>query len=843
MTSTFLPLLAEGTVRHVFEWGRIQSNTDWILPIGICVAIMVFVRYMYRRDAAELHPVLGWLLTLLRTATFFGLLILYLDPQWRSQREEIRNSRAAVLVDTSLSMGLADEEGLGNTTPRSRVRQVAAALAETELLDQLRETHDVIVMQFGESLDRDRVRTLKKAGPSVQPPADRPTTFDGRRAEAAELGGGRLPGDPRGAADDPVDWNEMLAPRGTETRLGLALRQAIDEEAGSPLSGIILFTDGGQNAGLAPEVAVRAARQARVPVFPVGLGSDRKPANGRVSDLVVPARAYPGDSYVVTGFIQAQQMAGRVAGVELLSREAGSGAPDSGPGSGEVLASQQVVLGADGEVVPVRFELTPDRTGRRTVCFRVQTLPGDGNPADNLREADIEIVDRKNLVLMLAGGPTREYRFLRTQLYRDRSTTLHVLLQSAQENISQEADKLLDDFPATREEMFQYDCIVAFDPDWQALSLPQVDLLEQWVAEQGGGLVVIAGPVYTGRTIGGWIADPDMADIRALYPVEFYRRFAVVEEGMYVAEEPQPLEFSRQGLEASYLWLQDSATAGRQAWAGFPGVYSHCPVRGAKPGAVVLARLSEPGGGPAGNPPVFFAEHFYGSGRVFFIGSGELWRLRKLDVSYFEAFYTKLIRHVSQGRLLRGSTRGVLLVGKERYLLGNTVEVRAQLTNARLEPLQMAKVNLLVVLPDSSVQTVPLQADPGRDGSFMGQFPVLEEGSYRLELPVPESEDERLIRRIQVNVPDLERQNPQRNDALLSRIAKGTGGKYYVGVGGLVDPAGEPVAELLKDRTKTDIIPLAPDTRWEQLWLAWMMGTLCGLLCVEWLTRRLSRLA
>jgi len=58
----------------------------------------------------------------------------------------------------------------------------------------------------------------------------------------------------------------------------------------------------------------------------------------------------------------------------------------------------------------------------------------------------------------------REYHFLRNQLYRDHSTTVDVLLQSGKSGMSQEAQKILDDFPATREEMYDYDCVVAFDP-------------------------------------------------------------------------------------------------------------------------------------------------------------------------------------------------------------------------------------------------------------------------------------------------------------------------------------------------------------------------------------------
>ena len=71
------------------------------------------------------------------------------------------------------------------------------------------------------------------------------------------------------------------------------------------------------------------------------------------------------------------------------------------------------------------------------------------------------------------------------------------------------------------------------------------------------------------------------------------------------------------------------------------------------------------------------AGQFTGPGSVFYLGSAEMWRLRAVDETCFSQFYTKLIRHVSQGRLLRGSSRGVLLVGQDRYLLGNTVEVRA----------------------------------------------------------------------------------------------------------------------------------------------------------------------
>jgi hypothetical protein len=194
--------------------------------------------------------------------------------------------------------------------------------------------------------------------------------------------------------------------------------------------------------------------------------------------------------------------------------------------------------------------------------------------------------------------------------------------------------------------------------------------------------------------------------------------------------------------------------------------------------------------------------------------------------------------------LLRGSNRGVLLVGQDRYTLGNTVDVRAQLTDARLDPLKAPSVNLQVFQPDGAARTIVLRADPARTGAYSGQFPALQEGTYRLELPVPEAGGQRITRRLQVKVPDLERENPRRNDALLSAIAKNTGGKYYVGLQSAIDPGGaNSLVRQLKDRTSTIIQPVAPDPRWEETWLRWMMVGLCSLLCLEWLIRRLVKLA
>ena len=126
-----------------------------------------------------------------------------------------------------------------------------------------------------------------------------------------------------------------------------------------------------------------------------------------------------------------------------------------------------------------------------------------------------------------------------------------------------------------------------------------------------------------------------MAPIRKLYPVEFNRRLALLEEARYGSQQPWPLDFTREGLEAEFLWLDDNAAASREVWDSFKGVFGYYRVRGPKPGATVYALYSDPEAAVGDQKPVYLAGQFYGSGRVFYMGSGEMWRLRAVERQIF----------------------------------------------------------------------------------------------------------------------------------------------------------------------------------------------------------------
>jgi len=679
----------------------------------------------------------------------------------------------------------------------------------------------------------------------------RPEPPAGAQAQGEQTKRGRdESADTQAVEPDDVPWQTKLSLEGSATRIGDAVRAIVNKERGGPIAGIVLVTDGRGNAGLDTQAAAAAAETAGVPVFAVGLGSTEEPLNVRVVDLEAPKRVYPGDKFTVTGYLRAFGLEGRAVTIELAS---GPVAGDSDASPEEMLEEERSVrLAADGEIVTVRFQVSPADVGTRQYALQVKPPEEDIDPRDNRKTARVNVVARRTRVLLIAGGPAREYQYLRNMLFRDENnTTVDVLLQSGEEGMAQEASDVLYRFPATAEELFEYDAIVAFDADWLRLDELQVASLERWVADQAGGLVVIAGPVHTPE----WSAyrrgrDARVDTIKALYPVIFYTQGSPnLSLGRFGGAAAWPLSFSDDGRAAEFLWLEDDALDSESAWQSFEGVYGYYAVKDPKPGARVYARFSNPETSLDGELPVYAAAHFYGAGRVFFQASGEMWRLRGVAPRYFDTYYTKLIRWAAQGRLARDSSRGVLLVDKDRCLLGDAVTVRAVLNDAQDQPLALDAIPALLVQPDGKRSPLELRKiqDAAREGRYQAEFLAQAEGDYRVELTPPGSTNELLTAEVRVRLPALEMERPQRDDATLTDLARKTGGEYFVGFDAAMNrPGGSPratLASVVQPNDKAIPLPVSTDRGFAQRLRGWLLVLICGALCLEWLTRRLSKLA
>lgn len=578
-----------------------------------------------------------------------------------------------------------------------------------------------------------------------------------------------------------TDLNELL-PNVEATKLSDAIVRSLLEQNGQALSSVILLTDGGSNAGSNIAVASNLAKANGVPVYPIGIGTNRMLENISVIDLRAPSRVYLGDPFTVSGNIRLESVTS-VSQLELIL----SSSQASRPELVTEVARNRMDIDPRQPTQFFSFPFENQPQGEWTFSVSVVPLDSEVSVADNRASTDVEVIDKVSSVLLFAGGPNREFRFLRNQLFRDPKIKVDVLLQTADDGADQEGDNLLTRFPKMESELFGYDCIIAFDPDWSQLSSEQTELVRRWVADEAGGLVVVAGPVntpiWTSRPNDDNVIDP----IRKLYPVQFYSQASgSIKLGRFGGTEAFPLEFTNVASSLEFLRFAEANEQNDEIWKKVK-VFGFYAVNDEKPGAEVIAHFSDPATRYSGKSPIYLASQLYGSGRIFFQASGEMWRTRGVGPEFFETYYTRLIRWSSQGRLLRDSGSVVLSVDKENCRPGELVEIRAVLKKADGEISEMQSLSVTINCDGSSelIELTRLE-DGTKNTIFAGSFTVRSVGKHRVEFTMLKSENERGENKNSVaidfvsRIPNLELIDPRRNDRLLSTLAESSGGEYFL---------------------------------------------------------------
>jgi hypothetical protein len=767
---------------------------EWSLAGAFAIVALLSV-WLYRKDARALPP--GWaiLLMSLRLAALLGLAVILLNPHTRTQTTAYRPSQAVLLIDTSTSMQQPATDVRAGTPGRTRAEAVRAILNDSPLIDELRKIHEVDVYTFDSDLSPQAARLEK-----ISPAADE-------------------------AAAKPVDWTQLTEPRGSTTRLGDSLDKLLVETRSKTLAGITVFTDGASNAGRELRAATERARGQGVRLIAVGVGGTEPPVNLAVEKVISPSDVQKGDGYEITALVQGLNVAGKTANVELLEK---------GPDDPQltVVDSRQVALTENGVPAEAKFERQATTGGIHEYEVRA-TVAGlsETRDDDNSQARSISVFDRPLKVLMIASGPMKEYIFARNVLNRNRGMVVDVWLQTGEPGISQDANQLLFKFPETREDLFAYDVLMAFDADWSKVTLEQQKMLEEWVFAEGGGILFVAGDVQTPLFAAATEANEPL---RTLYPVVL-DEVAVQIRGRDRAEIAHPLTFTAEGQAAEFLQIADSATESATAWDEFPGVYRTYPTQARKGGTTVYAEFSDPLSRGADGQPVLLAGQRYGQGATLYLGSPELWRLRSLKESYYERLWTKLVRKAAEGRSKRGVQRALVILEGREFELGQTVPVRVRAVDSQFQPLSANSLRIDVIDPRGRplVPGPSLDRDRNRATEYVGGFRVALPGRYKISLEVPGSID-KASAEIDVTVPQREFASLQQDVAALKSLVEGTGGAYLT-----VEEIAK-LPSLLPDTGQEFVI----DQRIKELWdRNWMLGLLVGLLSLEWLLRKLLKLA
>ena len=407
-----------------------------------------------------------------------------------------------------------------------------------------------------------------------------------------------------------------------------------------------------------------------------------------------------------------------------------------------------------------------------------------------------------------------------------------IFLQTGQVGISQDAHQIIYKFPETREELFQFDVILAFDLDWRSIPEDSRSLLRDWVDGEGGGIVFIAGDVNSPQTAA---ANEGLEKIHELLPV------ILDEVGLRLGSRdrspnPWKVGLTDEGKAAAFLQLVDDPTAASKVWEDFPGLYRCYPTRGKKGGATVYAEFTDPLSRGGSGQPILIAGQRYGQGSVLYLGSPETFRLRAQREDYFERLWVKMVRKVSEGRSKRGLQRGMIILEGRDYDIGQTVPVRARVQSAQFQPLDVDTIPIEVYDPTGRpmIPSPVLTRDRHRPSEYTGDFRVILPGRYRLEVAIPDS-TEKAVAEVQAAFSPLEAIQLQQDAKSLKALVEGTGGTYMT-----IDTVATELPAKLPNMGQTIVIAQRLKELWDRSWVLYALIAVLGL---EWLTRKLLKLA
>jgi hypothetical protein len=489
------------------------------------------------------------------------------------------------------------------------------------------------------------------------------------------------------------------------TRLGAALEAALAAAEGQDVSLAVVVTDGAANAGDAPLEAAQRMRQRGVSLAVVGVGLPRPDDTG-LRNLVVPDVVFAND--MVPLRVQCPSSGYEKRSTTLVVRLDGTEA-----------ARKTVTFSGQAQLEELPFKASR-AGGQHALEVTLLPLAGEATTENNVIRRSLRVLDDKIRVLYVEGTPRWEYRYIRAVLKRDPRIDVQFINTEGDKDLARASKEHLGRLPEKEAAAFAYDLVILGDVKASTFTPTQLALLERLVREQGGSLIVLGGRKH----MPGEYVDTPLA---ALLPVRFG-----AEAWEEVGDDVYPV-LTEEGRRSTVMSLERSESRTQALWANIRPLNWVPPVAGAKPGAHVLAELSD--GSQRARAFPLVAWQRCGAGKVMFIGTDQIWRLRaRAGDKYHLRFWGQAVQFLALSRLL-GENRPVRLeTGRDEYAVDEPVEIWAHALNDLYEPSTAPTFTAYVGAASGAgdAAAVVLRAVPGMAGVFHGFCTPAAAGRYRL---------------------------------------------------------------------------------------------------------------
>lgn len=592
-----------------------------------------------------------------------------------------------------------------------------------------------------------------------------------------------------------------------ESRLGAALSRLLEEE--SELGAVVVVSDGADRSGFDFE----SLEADGVRVHPVAV-SEGELRDDAIAEVSADPVGFLRRSAVVR--VTVRSLGGRGGPIPVTLRR-----------GDEVEREVVAEVPANGEA-EVELQLTPRRLGRAVYRVSIPRSTDDAVPENNERAFLVRVTRDKLRVLLVAGQPSWDQRFLRAFLKRDPATDLisFFILRNTTDMTMAGPDELaLIPFPTDElfnEHLGSFDLVIfqnfEYGPYQMAGYLPRI---RDYVM-RGGSFAMVGGPLSFHS---GGYSDTPIAEI---LPVELPPAgsppSAVVAEGDFAPRLAAGLE------QHPLLELVPDPARNLAAWGRLAQLSGVNVVTRTRAGAAVL--LEHPSVNmPSGEPHPVLVLGTAGEGRTLALTTDTTWRWGITtggltgDASAYEQLWDRMIRWLSRDPTLEPAR---VTTDRERYGPGSQARVEATLRDERYAPFN--EENVALTLEDANGEEIDrreLRTD--RDGHVGTAFALpARPGAYRVRARGGAGDEVIAEEWLVVEAGGDELADPRADVALLEALAERTGGTF------VESPEDAPsLGSFDTSRRRalgtTELAPLAGPLGF---------ALLVGLFFAEWLLRR-----
>jgi uncharacterized membrane protein len=744
----------------LFQQGDVTFATPWPLALLLlgAGAVAVAAVVSYGGAGGKATPGERTVLATVRLAALGILTFCLLQPTLILSSVVPQRNFVGVLIDDSRSMTLPGEDG----RPRSAFLSETFGPEGSPLVDALGE--------------RFALRYFRFAGDA-----------------------GRIPS------------AEALAYDGTRTDLASALDRAREELSSVPLSGLVVLSDGADNAGRALAEALVPLQAASIPVYTVGLGAEALTPDVQLGRIQLPRTVLQGSALVVD--VVVTQRGYRNRSVPVVVED-----------GGRRLAQDTVRLESEGEPTVARVRFSLEQPGPRRLRFRIPALEDEAVVENNVREVAIDVRARREKILYFEGEPRFEVKFVRRAIADDPNVQVVVLQRTAENKFLRlevdDAQELGGGFPQTREELFRYRGIILGSVEASFFTHDQLQMLSDFVSQRGGGLLALGGRHAFAE---GGYAGTALAEALPVHLEEPETDAARAYVEMDVRPTPA-------GQSHPAVQLRTDAETPPETWEALPPLSTINRIVRVKPGATTLLRGDTPGG-----ERVVLAHHRYGRGKAlaFAVQDSWMWQMHA-DVPLEDPSHETLWQ-----QLLRWMVEGVpdpveIVADRERLEPGEPVRLTATVLDSTYVEVNDANVEAVLVSSAGDTLRVPLAWSVDEDGVYTAEARPELPGEWSVAAVATRDGDVMGSAgvHLQVGPSDAEYFDAGRRTSTLQRLASETGGRFYT-------PAD--VSRLPEDLAFTGAGITLTEER--DLWdMPILFLLLLGLIGAEWGFRRVRGL-